>query len=105
MKQQYLLFMAMGILVVYSLTFPQKELIQKVSSNDNIKIATENDKQITPSKVDEIITQLVQTESYESTRSELTSKFFIQDEDQNLIFSAIAFNSRRIDFRMGPLQI
>jgi hypothetical protein len=105
MKQQYLLFLAMGILVVYSLTFPQKELNQNPSSNDTIKVATENDKQITPSKVDEIKSQLVQTESYESTRLELISKFFIQDEDQNLIFSAIAFFSRRIDFRMSPLQI
>ncbi len=105
MKQQYLLFMAMGILVVYSLTFPQKELNQKASSNDNIKTATENNKQIAPSKVAEIKTQLMQTASDVRTKLDLTSKFFIQDEDDNLIFSAIAFNIPRIEFGMGPLQI
>ena len=82
MKQQHLLFMAMAILVLYSLTFPQKELNPNASSNDNIKIATENSNQITPSKVDEIKTQLMQTE-YERTSSEISSKCFIQDEVHN----------------------
>lgn len=105
MKQQYLLFMAMGILVIYSLTFPQKELNQNSSSNGTIKVATENDKQIAPSKVDEIKTQLVQTESSLSTYLDLTSKFFIQNENQNINFPTVASIFPRIDFRMSPLQI
>lgn len=105
MKQQHLLFMAMAILVLYSLIFPHEELIQNPASNDNIKIATQNNKQIAPTKVDEFKTQLIQNESCVRTRLELPSNFFTQDEDQNLIFSTIALNIPRIDFGMGPLQI
>jgi hypothetical protein len=107
MKQQYLLFLAMGILVVYSLTFPQKELNQNTSSNDNIKNVKENNKenQLVSFKIDEIKSQLMQTESYMFTSMELTSKFFIQDENQNKNFSTVASIFPRIDFRMRPLQI
>lgn len=107
MKQQHLLFMAMAILVVYSLIFPHEELIKNSSSNDIMSVATVSNKQNQKalSNVDEIKTQLLQTESFERTSSEFTSKCFIQNEDHNLIFSTIAFNIPRIDLGLGLLQI
>lgn len=107
MKQQHLLFMAMAILVLYSLIFPNEELIQNRSSNDTTKVAIVSNEQNQKvlSKVDEIKTKLMQTETCVRTRLELPSNFFTQVEDHNLIFSTIAFNIPRIDFGMGALQI
>jgi hypothetical protein len=91
MKQQHLLYMAMAILVLYSLIFLQENKYQNLSLNDCIKVAKEKSKQ-------------KQIESGLWTSLELTSKAFIQEEDQNFIFPASTFAIPPIDFGMGPLQ-
>lgn len=100
MKQQHLLFLALGILVVYSLVFPQKELNQNPLSNDDIKIEkeTDNEHQLTSFKIDMINSRSTQTESYIFTNFKRTSKLFILPASNNLNFPPI-------DFRMNPLQI
>lgn len=107
MKQQHLLILAMAILVLYSLVFPQKELYQNLSSNDCLNTVKENSKQkqIASSNVDVIKSQLMQTESCIWTSLELTSKCFIQAEDHNIIFPDFAFKIPRANVGMGPLQI
>jgi len=106
MKQQTPLYIAMTILILYSLAFPQEKIYQNLSINDCIKIAKENSKQkqIAESKINVSKSQLKQAESGRWPSLELTSKAFMQDEPQNFIFPSSNFVIPPIDFGMGPIQ-
>lgn len=107
MKQQHLLILAMAILVLYSLVFPQKELYQTLSSADCSRTVNENGKQnqIASSNVDGIKSQIMQIKSCLWKDLEFNSNSFIQDEDHNLTFPDYAFKIPKAVFGMGTLQI
>ena len=65
MKQQTPLFIAMGILVLYSLIFPQEKIYQDIPLSDSINIAKNNseEKQIASIKVDFSKSRFMQSES------------------------------------------
>ena len=65
MKQQTPLFIAMGILVLYSLIFPQEKIYQDIPLSDSINITKNNseEKQIASIKVDFSKSRLMQSES------------------------------------------
>jgi hypothetical protein len=81
MKQQTPLFIAMGILVLYSLIFLQEKTYQYLPLSDCINIAKNNseEKQIASIKVDFSKSRLKQSESGLWPSLELISKAFIQD--------------------------
>ena len=79
MKQQTPLFIAMGILVLYSLIFPQEKIYQDIPLSDSINITKNNseEKQIASIKVDFSKSRLIQSESDLWPSLELISNIYL----------------------------